>query len=169
MKRRLLNLLKLLSLVLALWPLGGCVYIPAADSPTRKGAADPNRLIGRRKSNKPVRPGAVTREQVVKRFGKPFWEDPERRTLIYRFPMKAGYWILIPWAPWAIVRADRIIAARFDFDEEGSLRAVRVERGGHSQMHCLGPTPPQPRMLQELWGPASKPAATWKHGSIADR
>ena len=86
MKRRLLNLLKLLSLVLALWPLGGCVYIPAADSPTRKGAPDPNRLIGRRTSNKPVRPGAVTREQVVNRFGKPFWEDLERRTLIYPVP-----------------------------------------------------------------------------------
>ena len=156
MRRRVLNVLTALSLLLCV-AAGGCIYIPAPDSPRGRGAPNPHRLIGGSTSKKPVRPGAVTRDQVVERFGKPYWQDPGGQAVIYTFRMDAGYWVVIPFGVW---RSDRLVAARFEFAQDGVLDAVRVERGGHRPANLSGPTLPWPPMLQELMRPTTRPATT---------
>ena len=162
MLRRLSTLASAVSLVLL---SAGCIYIPAADSPAREGSPDPNRLIGPRASDKLIRPGSATREEVVALLGAPYSRLPDGQSFAYLFKMKAGYWVVLPF--FTVIRADRLVAARLDFGPDGVLRAVRTERGGHSPMHGLGPVPPMPVMMLEFrrWpstqtavGPATTPA-----------
>ena len=153
MLRRLSTFVSAVSLVLF---SAGCVYVPAADAPPREGSPDPGRLIG---PDKLIRPGAVTREEAVALLGEPYSRLPNDRSVAYLFKMKAGHWVVLPL--FAVVRADRLVAARLDFGPDGVLRAVRTERGGHSPMHFLGPVPPMPHMSSEFrrW-PSTRTAAT---------
>ena len=158
LRRRLLNLLTVLSLVLCV-AAGGCIYIPLPDSPPRRGGPNPNphRLIGRRGSKKPIRPGAVTRDEIVERLGAPFWQDSGGQAFIYRFRMIAGLWIVFPGCVW---RTDRLVAARFDFGPDAVLDGIRMEGGRPRPVNFLGPTLPLPPMLEELKWATAKRAAT---------
>lgn len=93
------------------------------------------------------RPGAITRDRAIELLGTPWGCSPDGQSVYYRFEMKAGYWLVLPIF---VERASRIIAARLDFTPDGALRDVRTERGGHSGMHSMGPTPPEPRLVREF-------------------
>lgn len=79
MRRRRVHLLKVLSVMFTPGLLVGCIYIPAPDSPAHKGDPNPHQLIGPPTTNKPIRPGVVTRNQVIERLGPPVWQDPEAK------------------------------------------------------------------------------------------
>ena len=157
MKRRLLNLLTVLTVATAACVLGGCYYIPAPIVVVHSGpllAPDPlprpDRLIGPAGSGKPFPPGAGTRKQVIERFWQPQWRSPAGDAFVYSYTAKGGFWLMFPFIP--IERARQILAFRFDFDSDGVIRATRVEKGPPARPFW-GYTPPPPPMLRNLRWP----------------
>jgi hypothetical protein len=147
-------------LSLALWSLSGCFYIPGPEKPLETPSPRLGRLIG---AGKPIRPGAVTRGQVIERLGEPDWRSSEDASLIYTSWVEGGYWFMFPFIP--ISPATHIVAARLDFDTDGVLRHTRIERGRPTRASLLttrGPYPP-PMVRNVPWPQAqlaTRPTAT---------
>jgi hypothetical protein len=74
MRQLLPNLRKTIPVVLVaagLWMLAGCFKIPIWPTRSIKEQYDFRNELGGAGSSKPVRPGAITRMQVIERFGPP--------------------------------------------------------------------------------------------------
>jgi hypothetical protein len=135
-----LHIVRVALLSLAPWSLSGCFYVPGPEKPLETPSPRLGRLIG---AGKPIRPGAVTRGQVIERLGEPDWKSSDDASLVYSSWVGGGYWVMLPFIP--VCPAEHIVAARLDFDADGMLRHTRIERGRPTPPSLLrtnGPHPP---------------------------
>lgn len=137
--------------------LAGCIYIPGAERPLEIPSPRLDQLVG---SGKPIRPGVVTRDQVIERMGQPTWRSAGNTSFLYTSWVNGGYWVMLPFIP--IGPSTHIIAARLDFDADGVLRHTRIERGKPTPASLLTTRGPQAppmvrdfRQQQSTTGPAT--------------
>ena len=57
--------------LLGVWLMTGCFVVPIWPTRKDKTQYDYRSDVGDEKSNKPVRPGAISRSEIIKRFGSP--------------------------------------------------------------------------------------------------
>jgi len=164
MRHRRVTTLTVLTVVIAAPFLGGCFYIPGPMQPflsnhpggPSKATARPRRLIGTAGSTKPFRPGAATRQQVVQRFGEPYWRTPAGDAYFYSYIEEGGCWIMLPFIPTG--PGTRRVGFRFDFDADGIVRDTDIEITPAVIPHWwMGATPPLPPMLKGLGAPDTRP------------
>jgi hypothetical protein len=157
---RLHNPRALLAVSVAHVALSGCVYLPLPETPLETPSPSLGRVIGR---GRPIRPGAVTREQVIEKLGPPDWRSADDTTLLYTSWVEGGTWIMLPFIP--VSSSTHIVAARLDFGPDGVLRHTRLERGEPTPPSLLTRGPRAPPMVRELRAPqtqttTTRPAAT---------
>jgi hypothetical protein len=118
--------LALALITVALFALAGCLYIPQS-GPKPAFVTD----VGGKHSNKPIRIGASTRDDVLRRFdpgGRPEY-FPRNDPLYFNWTEPAGTWVGACYPGWPTRPPDRQRGrvAAFYFDERGVLRAHKID------------------------------------------
>jgi hypothetical protein len=140
--------------LLGAWLLVGCFYVPGSETPI--AGPNPNKLIGKAKSDKPLRPGFVDRSRVREQLGHPDRISTDGRAEAYVFKMRSGS-VVAPLC-FSSHPASRYIVVRLDYDEGGVLRRFEFERGEPSAYGLMGQlyTPTPTRLLDSI-APATRP------------
>jgi hypothetical protein len=79
--------------LLGLWMLVGCFYIPGRDK-MLGGGANPRTLVGGAKSDRPLRVGVATRDDVHDTLGLPTQVAAGGRYWVYRWGTQSGSWLM---------------------------------------------------------------------------
>ena len=111
----------------------GCIYLPIPEHKVGP-EKDFRNLMGDSQSNKPIRPGAITRSQVMAMLGKPALISADGRRLGYAIETHRGIGIW-PLCFSAGAYTQYGYAVRLEFDEQGNLvdyalRKANIEPGG---------------------------------------
>jgi outer membrane protein assembly factor BamE (lipoprotein component of BamABCDE complex) len=132
------------------WLLVGCVYIPTFGKVVR--GKDVSKKVGDEGSRAPLRPGAATRDDVIRVLGRPYYEESTGHALAYNWRVQQGFF----WYPLCLFAADGIYGERtlvLRFDDEGVLRSYEVFKKDQARSPMA--TPPQgmqlPRDLMSDW------------------
>src|SRR5688500_11195061 len=114
----------LLLIVLAVAALHGCLYIPRSS-----GLPDVADAVGDAESNKPIRVGVSTREDVLDRFGSRYNVGPHEN-IRYTWEELKGQWVGLCYPGWPEGARYRTRSATFHFDDRGVLKDhnIRTER-----------------------------------------
>ena len=84
-------------------------------------------LIGQPDSNKPIRPGVISKKQVLEKLGKPWISTPDGNSLAYVYIVKKSVEV-IPLCGFATIpKTSRAFGYRLDFAESGDLTQVKTE------------------------------------------
>ncbi len=102
--------------------LTGCIFIPGFHETVEK--TDVAAKVGDAGSNRPLRVGYATREQIVAMFGVPQYADNTGRRIGYEWTVRNGMWIV----PLCFTATPRLgfHGIELDFDEHEVLRRFEV-------------------------------------------
>jgi hypothetical protein len=127
MMRRLLRfafgiLLPAVFIAMGLLILTGCIFIPGFHETVEK--TNLAAKVGDANSDRPIRVGYATREQIVAMFGPPQYVDDSGRRIGYGWTVRNGIWIV----PLCFTATPRLgyHGIELDFDERGVLRSFEV-------------------------------------------
>jgi hypothetical protein len=123
-KWRMLTALAMI--VIGVWVLAGCIYVPTPEQKVGP-EKDFRGLTGDPQSNKPIRAGAVTRSQVIAMLGKPTLVSADGRRLGYAIETHTGIGIW-PLCFSAGTYTATGYAIRLKFDEQGNLLSYEAKK-----------------------------------------
>ncbi|MDB5334349.1 MAG: hypothetical protein JWP03_5500 [Phycisphaerales bacterium] len=114
--------------------LVGCVYIPVPEHGTDWSRKDFRPLLEADNKSSPIRVGRITRSQLIKLMGRPAFEVPERRQVVYRYDTERN---LVIWPLCFMVQPDYrdSYAAAFTFDDRDVLIGWET---AHEKAHHIG-------------------------------
>ena len=106
--------------------LAGCLFIPTFNT-TIKGTTDIGAKVGDARSNRPIRVGVATRQEIVGMFGEPPYTDKTGEWTGYGWHVKNGVWVY----PFCFQAIDQIEARGIElkFDGHDVLREFRGVAG----------------------------------------
>jgi hypothetical protein len=117
LKRRALPMLLLM---LGLWLLAGCFYLPVPQHQVGVKIKDLRTVVGDRNSKRPLKVGQATRQQVIALLGNPPFASRDERSVAYVMETESGAWVF-PLCFSASPGEARRYAMRLDFDGQGIL------------------------------------------------
>jgi hypothetical protein len=127
--RRLARLLPPIAMLAAmLYLLVGCIYVPWFEHPDSTNPGTdfrPYMVEPGAPPNRPITPGRITRDQLVRLLGPPRYSSVDRSAIVYIFRTSDGWWV----APLCFTAAEgniRTYAGRFCFDQDGLLQSIEV-------------------------------------------
>lgn len=85
--------LPVIASAIGVWLLVGCFYVPVPDQRTDKKQPDFRDMIGDAKSDRPIRPGAITRAAILAKLGPPPYVSKDGKTIAYTLETVRGAWI----------------------------------------------------------------------------
>lgn len=116
--------LPLTLLIVGLFLLIGCIYIPTADKPTYPNAIDFRKLVGQ-SVDRPIRPGHVDRRTVLLILGKPWIMSKDGSAIAYTLDTQKGI-LFIPLCFTAAPVTGPTYYIRLDFNSDGILQRYRI-------------------------------------------
>jgi hypothetical protein len=114
------KLLPVLLALLGMWLMAGCFKIPVWEYRSFDEQHDFRAELGDAHSKRPVRPGAISRNEVVARFGKPSYVSKGRRSVEYLLETNRAVYVW-PLCFKASPANQRLYTLTLDFDAEGQL------------------------------------------------
>ena len=147
LKRRIFHniILPVMVLIPLIWIMTGCLYIPFFEHRIDTG---PNvrGLVGSANSDRPIRPGHITREKVIALLGVAPWRSDDGSALGYEAYTGVASWVY-PLCFFAAEPADaKVYVVRLVFSKDGNL--IRYDWADESQyveprlLFGFGITPP---------------------------
>jgi hypothetical protein len=169
-------------IVLLTWFMVGCVYIPWFEQKNDPKQLDFRPLVGPSDSNKSLRVGHVTKEQVIKKLGEPMDESGDGTILVYGIDTFYGYWVA-PFCFAADVGIQKGTVVRLQFDKSNLLVRydlstntvlIRLFDGDHAQQRqatqeLIDRGLPTPDDVLMSGGPLPRRPTTIPRTSEADR
>ncbi len=163
-------------IVIGLWLLSGCIYVPMFNHTI--GGKDATKYVGPSDSNAKLRVGLSSRSAVIRVLGKPFFATDDHRYVVYSWRKRKSsqIWPLC----FTIANDDTAYAMTLEFDALNQLVASRVEHRDPSYylFGVSGAKPFAPTdviMHQRLWQYRDHPdllrqlqAATQRSNRIRD-
>jgi len=121
-------LVPLALVLLGLALLVGCIYVPTAEIvKSGKPVKNATSLFGAETSNRPIRLGSITRDQVLARLGPPTCAMHDH--LVYEWETKQGLWLTICWG----IADDAVRDYALELTFDGSDRLIAYKLGlGHA-------------------------------------
>jgi hypothetical protein len=110
--------------VVGMLALIGCIYIPGSFQPSG-GGPRPETKVGKANSDKPVRVGRSTREDVLRELGRESASEPDPQTLEYLYTIDTGALVSI-CGGFPLSERRRL---RLEFGADGVLRDFSVQKG----------------------------------------
>lgn len=124
--------------LLGAWLLVGCIYVPWGDK-VPPGQRDVRPLVGKQKSDRPIRVGSATREDVLRIAGNPNGVASDSRTWFYQWSAENGGWFM-PLC-FAIEPAWRDYTLSLEFGDDGRLKRFGVQHRVHEFNPLENPGP----------------------------
>jgi hypothetical protein len=126
MTRSLGILLPVLVLVLLVWLMVGCIYVPSLNQVNyARGHQDFRPFLGASGDGRPIAVGHVARGQVIALLGTPALASTDGSAIGYVFEERHGYWVW-PQCVAAGTAQYTVHALRLDFDGQGVLKGCRT-------------------------------------------
>jgi hypothetical protein len=110
----------LLLLLIGLWLLAGCFYLPLPEHVTGHHQPDFRNAVGNAASKRPLRTGVTTRQQVIALLGEPPFATADGRSIAYLLHTTSSAWIF-PLCFTATTAHEREYAVRLDFNDHDML------------------------------------------------
>ena len=136
-------------LVVGLWLLQGCLFIPTfnkVDSGGHNAAAD----VGEADSKKPLRVGTATIDDVSRILGRPTFVNPDGSAVAYRWGVTNGIWIWPLCFQAYAQEGKRMLVV--EFDHAGVLRSFHVEKTNGNWLYSSAPFLGPPKGMKP-WSP----------------
>jgi hypothetical protein len=114
-----------LLLVLGLWLLAGCLYLPIPEHLTNNTQKDFRKLVGDGNSKRPLQTGRAMRQQVFALLGPPPYASYDDRSVAYVLETESGGWVY-PLCFTATANRRRIYGLRIDFNEQGNMEGWEI-------------------------------------------
>lgn len=132
-------ILPILLIAFGLWLLAGCLFIPTFDKTI--GGQKVSDQIGNSESNRPLKIGHASRQQVVKLLGEPHYIAPDGGRIAYTWKVLNGIWV------WPLCfdtyEQEGARAIILHFDQRGVLESFHLERQNGNFLYNLQ-MPPVP-------------------------
>lgn len=100
----------------------GCFYLPTPEHQTGPPQKDFRALVGDRNSKKVIRPGAITRTQVIKILGAPPYASSDQHAIVYTMQTDRAVWTYPLCLFYSTPAVQRGYTLRLVFDEFDVLR-----------------------------------------------
>jgi hypothetical protein len=102
----------------------GCIYVPGSFQPSG-GGPRPETKVGAINSDKPLRVGRSTREDVFRELGRDDVTEPDHWTLVYSYRIDTGAILSICGG----LPLSESRELRLEFGDDGVLRTFSVHKG----------------------------------------
>jgi hypothetical protein len=116
-------LLPLMLILVGIGLLGGCFYVPGSDK-VPAGERDMQKLVGKPKSQRPIRIGQATRDDVVRIAGYPNGISNNGRSWTYAWSAQNGGWFQ-PLC-FNVAPAWRNYTLTLEFADDGRVKRSRI-------------------------------------------
>ncbi len=112
-------ILPLMILISLVWIMTGCFYFPFFEHRI-EGGPNVRAMVGDADSNRQIRPGRITKAQVVAMLGPSRWVSYDGRALGYTTYTGMGTWVW-PLCFAALPADNKVYAVRLEFDKDDWL------------------------------------------------
>jgi hypothetical protein len=115
------------------WLLLGCFYFPTFGVRMNKSQPDFRDKIGDEKSKRPIRPGAVRKEDVIRILGQPQFASDDGSAIAYALDTERSAWVW-PMCFTAVPAQTRTYGLRLSFGDDGVLNKWKLVQSDQSQV-----------------------------------
>lgn len=131
------------------WLLVGCIYLPIPEHRVDKSRPDFRKLVGDEHSKARIRPGSITRAQVIAILGKPQYRSADRTAIGYELETRKGLLVYpLCFSGWPTDR--RVYGVRLIFRPDGILADVETAMAESGTLAGTEPYDPNGRAIDLL-------------------
>ena len=133
MSRKIRLAIPILLVALGMWLLSGCIYVPMFGRPLE--GQNVAKKVGSTRSDKPVRIGVSTGDDIFRIIGEPRWKSADGRVIAYSWKTQNGVtvWPLCFW----VDGVDRWSTLVFQLDDEGVLYSTEILQNNEPAINIL--------------------------------
>jgi hypothetical protein len=143
---RISVILPIALIIIPLWLLIGCLYIPTGEMVYRTGSKKDFRpLVGNAGGDKPIVVGRISRAGVEAILGSPPYSSSNGRRVMYVMHVKKGVWIM-PLCFTASNGTDQAIGLVLTYDKAAMLRSLKQSDVEFEQVVLMG--------IHQFFGPS---------------